>query len=505
MFAPVHFPASRIYRATPTNLLLYKVLLNDTIAVGFPTLPTEIICNWVTVSNIMGSATTTSTVTDALMLPSRIDRHHIMECTMKTKAPALKHLLMLLFAVTLTACKYEDPPLSIFQWRAASSNVGKIAHAGNGEFYLINKTGNLDRFQLSRYEDQRELFKVDIPADQTASVSLKVSKENNGGRLIAIVTSQAASHTVYLFDQNGKLLQQANFTAWEQATEFNAAGNELYIVQHNQTDTRIARLVNSALQERWHQNGNTLRPLLRSAANGWILQLSGRTVISFDSQWQSRWSYTAAQGQDLGEPFVSSSAAIMSQKEPTTGTLFLALDNGEDSFVPSTFEREIISLGNDGNPYVVSNLEEDFDDRRLRKINRDGQVLFQSVAQRYYTNYEGIQNLREMSSGQVIVMTTVSSNGGLYEDKDTSKIEILNSAGQLERSYTALPTITTLNGCVEFCKIYTLQAGYSLYQLFIEDDGDLYATGSYLRHQTSPFNSYTGMPFFGKVDLTKPD
>lgn len=421
---------------------------------------------------------------------------------MKITAPSIKLFLLLLFTAALSACKYEDPPLSIFEWRAsASNNVEQVAHAGDGEFYFVNRLYNRDRFQLSHYQDQRKIWEKDIPVTQLGTVSLKLSEQSNGARLLAVVASQGTSHTVYLYNQKGDLLQQASFDALEQATVFNASGNELFIVQHNQANARIVQLVNSTLQERWHQDGNTLRPILRSAANGWILQLNGRTVINVDGNWQSRWNYTAVQGQGLGEPFVSSTAVVLSQKAPVAGMLFLALENGEDSFVPSAFERKIVALGNDGNPYVLSNVADNNDDRRLRKINRNGQILFQSIP--HYNDYVGIQNLREMDSGKVILMTTESTNGGLYENSDVSKIDVLTSSGSLERSYTALPTITTLNGCVEYCKVYYLQPGYYLSQLFIENDGDLYAVGSYTRHVTSPIESHRGIPFHGKVDPTK--
>lgn len=424
-----------------------------------------------------------------------------------------KLILGMTLVATLSGCGFQDPPLGIFSWRV---NTERPVLVADNEIYSLKGNTSANKFTLTRYRENKPVWSreisVALDADETDnsdSASIKVAGLVESSRRIALVIKTKNKLFVLLYDQNGNRLQQAELSltsTFKAYPEFNSQGDKLFVMITQsagaQSNAEVYELDNGVLSSRFQRQIFPDQPHLHITNDGAVVKLNQSVVIGLDEHWQQRWQLIASTDTGFEHMLANETTALVTQQGVVPGVNFIDSASGEVRFVATTRKPYLSALGTDGNPYV---LEYGYN-QYLKKIDSDGNVLFQSTAT--YDEYRSVQAVKELASGERVVLSSYDqSEGDVFVTNEVSRIDWINADGTTARSYTAPGKHSYHPYDCLLCGSDNDRPGYFLKNIHIEADGDIFASGSYssLLRASETSSLWRSQPFFGKVNLSKVD
>lgn len=424
-----------------------------------------------------------------------------------------KLILGMTLVATLSGCGFQDPPLGIFSWRV---NTERPVLVADNEIYSLKGNTKTNAFTLTRYQEKKPVWSREFSialdpddTDSTDSASIKVAGLAESSRRIALVVKTKNKLFVLLYDQNGNRLQQAELSLeseYKAYPEFNAQGDKLFVMitqtDGSQSNAEVYELDNDVLSSRFQRQIFPDQPNFHITDDGAVIKLNQSLVIGLDEHWQPRWQLIAPTDISFGHMLANETTALVTQQGVFPGINFIDSASGAVRFVATTRTPYISALGSDGNPYV---LEYGYN-QYLKKIDSDGNVLFQSTAT--YNEYRSVQAVKELASGERVILSSYDqSEGDVFVTNEVSRIDWINADGTTARSYTAPGKHSYHPYDCLLCGSDNDRPGYFLKNIHIEADGDIFASGSYssLLRASKTSSLWRSQPFFGKVDLSKVD
>ena len=407
--------------------------------------------------------------------------------------------LSLVCALFLTGCGGGNPPLSIFEWRVSHGEMVWAEHIVDGEIYAITSKGS--DYTLHRYNDNKEEWAQPIESEGSFTVNnalVAVSGDNQ--RTVYVFTYVSGKYELISFDQNGEQLSRLNLDGWAEKVHIN--DQTLGLLTYNGTfesgEYILKTLHQGQLQEIYAFDYTVTREVnLQSIQGNWIItDKDNNRITSIDNAGNENWHVQYGDDEHLGNVLFGKNMIVAEKRSSSVrGFYFVEAITGEKTFISEQSYHEPLFLDHNDRLYTSSDLY----GSPIRKIDSLGHTLWESVERYHFGALEGAM-MRMSPNGELVVLQNYKATDA-DGHTDSSIIHVLDEQGNLAKTYQPTPFKTTLveSGCVEFCTTKTVQPGYLLSALYIDQDDDYYVLGSMPKF-VGPFLNSTEI--FAKVDKT---